>query len=126
MWKNLRKKLNLPESYVSITLGFLVVLVAGILAFNYFSANKSEQPSAQKPDSEKTYEEKIAELPKTYKVVEGDNLWKIAENNYGSGYNWVSIVEANDILNPDSVVEGQELTLPKAEIIKPESEQMIA
>ena len=31
----------------------------------------------------------------TYKVVEGDTLWEIAEAVYGSGFEWGRILEAN-------------------------------
>lgn len=52
---------------------------------------------------------------RTYKVQVGDNLWNIAERNYGSGYNWVDIARANKLSNPDNVKIGQKLLLPKAE-----------
>ena len=50
----------------------------------------------------------------TYTVQPGDSLWKIAEQHYGSGANYMKIYEANtDILeNPDKIFPGQELVIP--------------
>ncbi len=49
---------------------------------------------------------------KTYTVVSGDNLWKIAEAQYGSGYNWVDIAKANNLENPSVISAGTKLTIP--------------
>ena len=125
MWNQIRKKLDFPESYISITLGFLVVLVAGILTYNYFSKNQITQSQEEKAEQEeKTKQEELAkpkDLPAKYTVKTSDRLWKIAEEYYGSGYNWVSIVQENSILasNPDYLEEGWELNIPQAEIIRP-------
>jgi len=48
----------------------------------------------------------------TYTVVEGDNLWTIAERVYSSGYNFVDIAKSNNILNPDYIEVGQKITIP--------------
>ena len=123
MWKKYLKQLNLPESYVSITLGFLVVLVAGILMYNYLSKNKTTQnPGEQQKEEAKTEESKKEEntsLPTTHKVTLGENLWSIAEKYYNSGYNWVSIAKENKLANANDIKTGQELSIPKAEIITP-------
>ena len=49
-------------------------------------------------------------------VAKGDNLWKIAEKQYGSGYNWVDIAKENNLKNAGQITEGQELKLPKTAI----------
>ena len=49
---------------------------------------------------------------KTYQVKEGDDLWKIAEATYGSGYNAYDIAQANKLENPDLIEPGQNLVLP--------------
>lgn len=43
----------------------------------------------------------------------GDSLWEIAENAYGSGYNWVDVAQENNLSNPGFLLVGQKLTLPK-------------
>ncbi len=51
---------------------------------------------------------------KQYTVGAGDTLWKIAEQQYGSGYNWVDIANANMIENPNLISAGTKLTIPSA------------
>jgi nucleoid-associated protein YgaU len=109
-------------------LGALVVVVVGALIVNYFrGVNQTEETQVE---TEITSEEVVlveeegqlfpAELPATHKVAENENLWTIAEKRYSSGYNWVDIAKANNLTNPDQIVVGQELKLPKAAVIKVE------
>ncbi len=51
---------------------------------------------------------------KTYTVVSGDTLWKIASQHYGNGNQYMKIFEANrDILDdPDKIKVGQVLKIP--------------
>jgi nucleoid-associated protein YgaU len=53
---------------------------------------------------------------KTYVVVKGDSLSKIARREYGDANKWRTIFEANkDLINdPDLIYPGQELTIPGA------------
>jgi nucleoid-associated protein YgaU len=53
---------------------------------------------------------------KTYVVVKGDSLSKIAKREYGDANKWRTIFEANkDLINdPDLIYPGQELTIPGA------------
>lgn len=118
MFKKYLKQLSLPESYISITLGFLVVLVAGLLAYNYFSKNRPGQPGAKEGVSQNQTSQEKMELPTTHTVVEGETLWSIAEKFYNSGYNWVTIAKENKLENANSIEAGQVLSLPKAEIIR--------
>lgn len=52
---------------------------------------------------------------KSYTVAVGDTLWKIAEQHYGSGYNWVDIAKTNNIDNPNMISAGTKLTIPSVE-----------
>ena len=51
---------------------------------------------------------------KTYVVVAGDSLSKIAKREYGNAKEWNRIFEANkDIIkDPDKIYPGQELKIP--------------
>ncbi len=53
---------------------------------------------------------------RTYTVVSGDSLSKIAKREYGDAQKWTIIYEANrdKISNPDLIHPGQVLTIPSA------------
>lgn len=126
MWKKYLKQLNLPESYISITLGFLVIIVAGLLLYNNFIKGKQfENELSQETKMEEKKQEISAALPLTHKVAENENLWTIAEQYYKSGYNWVVIAKENKLANADKIYVGQDLVIPKAETIMPESEKIL-
>jgi nucleoid-associated protein YgaU len=53
--------------------------------------------------------------PRTYTVVSGDTLWKIAERMYGNGSDYMKIFEANTAVleHPDRIFPGQKLVIPE-------------
>ena len=110
------KKISWGDSYMSLLLGMVVVVVVGFIVFS-FAKNKVnlQQTSSVKDDAatqEQTDSPKSLGLPKTYTVVAGDNLWSISEKIYKSGYNWVDIAKANNLANPGIVHAGVKLTIP--------------
>lgn len=131
MWKKKLRQLALPESYISITLGFLVVIVAGLLAFNYLSKNRTVktasnqmQPAKQTQPLKKDEAVTGATLPTTHTVSDNESLWTISEKYYGSGYNWVNIAKDNQLTDPNHLTVGEKLNIPVAETIKPSSGQV--
>lgn len=48
-----------------------------------------------------------------YEVVKGDNLWNICVRAYKDGYKWVEIAKINNIKNPNLILPGMSLTLPR-------------
>lgn len=52
---------------------------------------------------------------RSYTVVSGDTLWKIAERMYGNGSHYMKIFEANtdQLENPDQIFPGQKLVIPE-------------
>jgi len=123
--KNFLKKVKLNESTISVILGAVVVIVIGALIFNYFRGvgKKEEGQPTQTVGEVKLIEEegelKPEGLPITYNVQTGDNLWKIAEKYYTSGYNWVDIAKENNLVNANRLLVDQELVLPKVAVRKP-------
>lgn len=57
--------------------------------------------------------------PSIYVVKEGDHLWKISEDAYGSGYNAYDISKANNLKDANLIEVGQELILPEVEPKEP-------
>ena len=55
--------------------------------------------------------------PKTYTVVKGDSLSKIAKRFYGDANRWQKIFDANrdQIKDPDLIQPGQKLKIPAAQ-----------
>jgi nucleoid-associated protein YgaU len=77
---------------------------------NVKSGGSSTAPSAPAPAGDAP----AAGAPRTYTVVAGDNLSKIAKRFYGDANQWKRIFEANrDIIkNPDLIHPGQTLKIP--------------
>lgn len=110
--KSLLKQLKLNESGISMALGALVIIVVGILVVNYFKGDGGNLI----PGLTDTDENNLPE--NAYTVKEGDTLWSISEDQYGSGFEWTKIAEANDIENPYSIEEGQVISLPDIETVE--------
>ena len=106
----------------------LVVIVGLFVLFNALPASQKPKPAGEQPQEQQKPQENKQEnktekpkatgptLPATYTVVRGDNLWKIATNFYGTGYNWVLIAQANKLANPNIIHAGNVLTVPKAQV----------
>ncbi len=92
-----------------MVLGALVIVIVGILVVNYFKDKKAETIPAITTQNE---------IGGEHVVVAGETLWAIAEDNYGSGYNWVDISKANG-LTSDKIEVGQKLSIPDVAAKKP-------
>lgn len=124
--KKFLKELRLNESLISTAMGVIVVLIIGVLLYNYFSKKSStaapgdlEVENITGQPEEKTDQPVIPDgLPTLHKVIKGEHLWGIAEKYYGSGYNWVDIAKENNLKNPNKIFADQDLTIPATEIKK--------
>lgn len=105
------KNLKLNENNISMFLGALVIVVVGILVVNYF-----KDKGGQTLTGVNTQQQEMQ--ANVYTVVKGDTLWSIAEDSYGSGYNWVDIKSANDLAS-ETIEVGQKLTIPDVPAKKP-------
>lgn len=120
------KKIRLNEPIISTILGGLVIVVVGLLIFNYFKTGQVEEISFEEPGQEVQFiETETGELmpqnmPPTHTVEVNENLWKISQKYYTSGYNWVDIAKENNLLNPNHIEIGQKLKLPLVAVKKPD------
>lgn len=126
--KEILKNIKLSEQTISMVLGAMVVIVMGILVFNYFQNTNKPGTERVTPQPTPTTGVKIIEengkqvpagLPTTHKVESGETLWSISEKYFGSGYNWVDIAKENKLVNANRLLVGQELIIPKTEVIIP-------
>lgn len=63
-------------------------------------------------EAEKT-EQTISITGSSYTVRKGDHLWDIAERAYGDGNMYTTLIEANNLMNPDRLTEGMVLRIPR-------------
>ncbi len=133
------------STLVSIGIFVLFLAIAGFLIFTNQGENGSDQAQAEGDGQNEASGEMTDGMPtdgqaqqptdgaapqdpgavqaqtgQTYTVEEGESLWAISEEAYGSGYNWVDIVAANNLVNPDYVPAGTELTIPSVDPRRPE------
>ncbi len=114
--QRVQKELNLNQSYLSLVLGLLIVLVAGVLVFNYFKGNKDDLiPAQQAENNQQTADVSPENLPGKYTVKEGDTLYTIAENYYKDGFKYSEIVKANNLTDENNLTVGQVIEIPKVE-----------
>jgi nucleoid-associated protein YgaU len=122
--KNILKFLKMNENTISTLMGGMVIIVIAGLIFNYFrTANLktwqgillNEQEAASTEMKDDSLNDKIMA---TYKVVKGDDLWHISEKYYKSGYNYVDIMQENNLTGKGVIVADMELRIPKVEAKK--------
>jgi nucleoid-associated protein YgaU len=113
--KKFLKNLKLNEESISMVLGAIVIVIVGILIVNYFKDRGNGTIPAT--SSETSTKEHI--------VVKGETLWSIAEDSFGSGYNWTDIKSANS-LTTDTIEVGQKLVIPDVSPKQPTSTKIVA
>lgn len=118
--KSFRESLNLEtesnQSKLSMVLGALIIIVVGILIFNYFNRSKPDLgPSQQTENTQNTQNEQNVSEGK-YTVKEGDTLFTIAEKYYKDGSKFEELAKNNNISNPDLIEAGQILDIAKTDI----------
>ncbi len=79
-----------------------------VVAGGSSTAPRADMPAAAPPN--------VVETERTYTVVAGDTLSKIAKREYGDAAKWHRIYEANKdtIKNPDLIYPGQTFKIPNA------------
>lgn len=111
--ERVEKELQTNQSKVSMVLGALIILVIGILVFNYFNKPKEELGPAQQTTAEKDVS--TGNLPGKYTVKMDDTLFTIADKYYQNGYLYTEIAKANNLASVDQIETGQVLEIPKVD-----------
>ncbi len=100
--EKVEKEIQTNQSKVSMILGALIIIVIGVLIFNFFNKPKADLGPAQQTQAGENQ----------YTVLEGDTLFTIADKYYQNGYMYTEIAKANNITNPDQLETGQTLQIP--------------
>jgi len=114
--EKLEAEVSSNQSRLSLILGALIVLVAGVLVFNYFNKNGSEIGPATQTEGANQEDVSPESLPGKYTVKEDDTLFTIAEKYYKDGSKYTEIVKANSLTDENTIVVGQVLEIPKVEL----------
>jgi nucleoid-associated protein YgaU len=131
--KGLLDSLKFGESYTSLILGIIVVIVGTVLLLSLVrtrsdapqisstntSQNATDSAQFENGDQgagvENQNRNRVVKQGTTYTVQKGDTLWNIAESAYKNGYRWTEIARANKLSNPDSIEAGMKLSIPEIE-----------
>lgn len=103
------------QSRLSLVLGALIVLVVGVLIFNYFNKPTPEVGPSQTTEQTESGDISPENLPGKYTVKEGDTLFLIAEKYYGDGFKYEEIAKANNLTDINTIEMGKVLEIPKVE-----------
>lgn len=112
-WESLNLETESNQSKLSMVLGALIILVVGILIFNYFNRPKPDLGPSQQTENTQNVQN-ISESK--YTVKEGDTLFAIAEKYYNDGSKFEELAKNNNIFNPDLIEAGQILNIAKTDI----------
>lgn len=114
--ERIQNDLENRQSLISLILGALIVVVLGVLIFNFFNRSKGELGTSQTTESGQAQEDVAKDnLPGKYTVKEGDTLFLISQKYYDDGYKYTKLVEENKLSDPNKVEVGQVLEIPKLE-----------
>ena len=103
------------ESYTSLFLGAVVIVVVFVLLFSLVKSRSSMKTQTTSTSTTANEQSLQNAVPRAYTVKSGDDLWSIAEKIYGSGYNWVDLANANKLQNPEVLYAGTKLVVPNVE-----------
>ncbi|KKQ34145.1 MAG: hypothetical protein US51_C0051G0003 [Microgenomates group bacterium GW2011_GWA2_37_6] len=110
--QNVLDQIKLSESYVSLILGAIVVLVLSLVFFVFLRGNGPSQ--GKLPDSDSISPPITKASEKIYILKQDEALWDVAVKFYGDGYRYTEIIGANNLENPDYVPPGTKLIIPNA------------
>lgn len=116
LFEKIQYDLQNNQSYLNLILGGLIIVVLGVLVYNYFNKPTSDLGSSMETQNEQVQGDVAKDsLPGKYTIKEGDTLFTIAQKYYDNGYKYTEIVKANSLANENQVEVGQEITIPKLE-----------
>lgn len=108
-----RLKFNFQQSWASIFIGAIVVVILGLLVANLLTKNTGQvDDGAVKTDQASNSTEAIANQGGKHKVAIGDSLSAISMKYYGTFDYWPALAKANNIANPNLIDVDANLVIP--------------
>lgn len=104
------------ESYTSLILGMVVVIIATILLVAFFKNRNINSELNPRQDISAT---SLSPTLRTYIVKEGDTLWSISESQLNNGYRWKEILIANNMAQATDLEKGTKLIIPNERVAPP-------
>ncbi len=106
-------KINWQESYTSLVLGAIIVIILGLLVANFFSKRNQQQQIGTGEQTSQTQEAAMAPNANSeYTIRDNDSLSKISEQAYGSQEYWPVLAIDNNISNANVIWVGNKIKLP--------------
>ena len=111
---------NWQENFTGIILSAVIIVVIGLLLYNYFGRPQNSQNNAVNTETKIENNQQDAgfgslTLPATYKVSAGDSLVQVAEKYYKNSDYWPGLAKVNKLDNPSNIEPGTEINVPKTE-----------
>src|SRR6266404_4685248 len=103
--KQTLKSIKLHQEQISIVLGIIILIIAGIYVVRYIN-NLNDQNIKQAPETQ-NQNTRI-----TNTVIKGETLWSIAKKYYQKDPTGKKIANANNIANPAKLEVGTNLSIP--------------
>lgn len=103
---DLKEKIHWGESYTSLILGIVVVVLVGLLTLSFLKNRHTGEVSSTKTVNEQSSKSQ------SHIVQAGEDLWSISEKIYKSGYYWSDIAKVNNLSDPGLINPGDKLMLP--------------
>lgn len=108
-----KTKIKFQQSWASIFIGAIVVVILGLLVANLLTKNTGEiDNGADRSDQTKNTTETIIQQGGKYKVADGDSLSAISMKYYNTFDYWPVLAKVNKIVNPNLIYKDIELDVP--------------
>jgi nucleoid-associated protein YgaU len=118
--KSNNKLITTSEELISMIMGLIIVVVIAFLIVNLIERTKGDIDipgllNFKETDQDSEQQVELSEN-EVYEVKAGDNLWGIAQKEYGDGFMWTKIAQENNLKTPGVLLVGQKISLPKIEV----------
>lgn len=111
--REVKVKYNFKQSWASIFIGAIVVVILGLLVASIITKNQGQiDNEAVRTNQADNSTNVINPQTDRYQVAEGDSLSEISMKYYGTYDYWPVLAKVNKIFNPNIINVGVKLEIP--------------